>query len=56
MLKNKALIPIFLIVAVDVLGMTLVLPFLPYYAEHLGASPLTVGLLPSSRCRARLAS
>ncbi len=48
MLKNKALIPIFLIVAVDVLGMTLVLPFLPYYAEHLGASPLTVGLLLSS--------
>ncbi len=42
------LIPIFLVVAVDVLGFTLILPFLPFYAEHYGASPMTVGLITSS--------
>jgi DHA1 family tetracycline resistance protein-like MFS transporter len=40
-----ALLPIFLIVTVDILGLTLVLPILPFYAEHYGASPQTVGLL-----------
>lgn len=44
----KALIPIFLVVVVDVLGMTIILPLLPFYAEHLGASPTTVGLLVST--------
>lgn len=42
---NKALLPIFLIVAVDVLGMTMILPLLPFYAERYGASPQVVGLL-----------
>jgi MFS family permease len=32
---------------VDILGMTIILPLLPFYAEHLGASPVTVGLLVS---------
>ena len=45
---SKALLPIFLIVAVDVLGMTIILPLLPFYAEHLGASPAQVGLLIST--------
>ncbi len=40
-----ALLPIFLIVAVDVLGLTIVLPILPFYAEHYGATPQVVGLL-----------
>jgi MFS family permease len=48
MKKGSPLIPIFIIVAVDVLGFTLVLPLLPYYAEHFGATPLTVGLIVSS--------
>ena len=30
---------------VDVLGFTIILPLLPFYAEKLGATPLTVGLL-----------
>jgi multidrug resistance protein len=47
MKKGSPLIPIFIIVAVDVLGFTLVLPLLPFYAEHFGASPLTVGLMVS---------
>lgn len=42
---KNVLLPIFLIVAVDILGMTIILPLLPFYAEHYGASPQTVGLL-----------
>jgi DHA1 family tetracycline resistance protein-like MFS transporter len=32
-------------VAVDILGYTIILPLLPFYAEHLGASPTVVGML-----------
>jgi DHA1 family tetracycline resistance protein-like MFS transporter len=39
------LLPIFLIVAVDILGFTIILPLLPFYAERLGATPMVVGLL-----------
>jgi len=39
---------IFLIVLVDILGLTIILPLLPFYAEHFGASATTVGLLISS--------
>jgi multidrug resistance protein len=39
------LLPIFLIVVVDILGFTIVLPLLPFYAERLGASPTLVGTL-----------
>lgn len=42
---KNALLPIFLIVVVDILGMTLILPLLPFYAERYGASPQVVGLL-----------
>jgi DHA1 family tetracycline resistance protein-like MFS transporter len=45
---KSPLIPIFLIVCVDVLGLTIILPLLPFYAEHFGASPAVVGLLVSS--------
>lgn len=41
------LLPIFLIVAVDVLGFTIILPLLPFYSERLGASPTVVGALVS---------
>jgi MFS transporter, DHA1 family, tetracycline resistance protein len=34
-----------LIVAVDVLGLTIMIPLLPFYAEKLGASPTQVGWL-----------
>ncbi len=43
--SKNALLPIFLIVVVDVLGMTIILPLLPFYAERYGASPKLVGLL-----------
>jgi DHA1 family tetracycline resistance protein-like MFS transporter len=39
------LLPIFLIVVVDILGFTIILPLLPFYAERLGATPTVVGML-----------
>ena len=45
--KRSPLLPIFLIVVVDVLGFTIVLPLLAFFAEHLGATPTMVGLLVS---------
>jgi DHA1 family tetracycline resistance protein-like MFS transporter len=42
---NKALIPILGITLVDVLGFTMLIPILPFYAEHYGASPVAVGLI-----------
>jgi len=45
---RSPLLPIFLIVAVDVLGLTIILPLLPFYAERFGASPTVVGLLVST--------
>jgi DHA1 family tetracycline resistance protein-like MFS transporter len=44
-LRSAPLLPIFLIVAVDVLGLTIMIPLLPFYAEKLGASATQVGLL-----------
>ena len=44
-MKRSPLLPIFLIVVVDILGLTIILPLLPFYAERLGASPFVVGLL-----------
>lgn len=41
------LLPIFLIVAVDVLGFTIILPLLPFFSERLGASPTVVGEIVS---------
>lgn len=46
--RKSPLLPIFLIVVVDILGLTIILPLLPFYAEHLGASPQQVGLLVST--------
>ncbi|MGO9830873.1 MAG: MFS transporter [Myxococcaceae bacterium] len=46
-MKRHPLLPIFLIVVVDVLGLTIILPLLPFYAQRLGASATQVGLLIS---------
>lgn len=48
LLRSSPLLPIFLIVCVDVLGLTIILPLLPFYAEHFGANPAVVGLLVST--------
>jgi DHA1 family tetracycline resistance protein-like MFS transporter len=43
--RSSPIIPIFLIVLVDVLGMTIILPLLPFYSESLGATPFVVGMI-----------
>jgi MFS family permease len=55
-LRPSPLLAIFLIVAVDVLGLTIMIPLLPFYAEKLGASPSTVGLLISVYAACQLVS
>ncbi len=45
-----------MIIAVDVLGLTLVIPLLPFYAERYGASPSIVGLLVSAYAACQLIS
>ena len=47
-MTRSPLLPIFLIVLVDILGYTIILPLLPFYAERLGASPFVVGTLIST--------
>lgn len=42
---NKRLLPIFVIVFVDLLGFSLILPLLPYYALEFDASEQTIGWL-----------
>lgn len=44
-LDMRRVIPIFLLVFVDMLGLTIVLPLLHIYAATFGASPLQVGLV-----------
>ncbi len=53
-MKNSRLLTIFLIVFVDLLGFSLILPLLPYYAEAYGATPVIVGLLVASYAAAQL--
>src|SRR5262245_60949356 len=48
MSSNKSLIPIFIVVFVDLLGFSIILPLLPYYASQFGAAPLTIGVLIAS--------
>jgi MFS transporter, DHA1 family, tetracycline resistance protein len=43
--NQAALTTLFAIVFIDILGYTLVLPLLPFYAESLGASPFQVGTI-----------
>ena len=43
--RRAPLLPIFLIILVDVLGLTIVLPLLPVYGETFGASALVAALL-----------
>ncbi len=45
---RKEYFTIFIIQVTEVLGFSLILPFLPFYAQDLGASPLMVGLILTS--------
>src|SRR2546427_12863435 len=53
-MKKSPLFTIFLIVLVDVLGLTIILPLLPFYAESLGATPVVVGMLVSAYAACQL--
>jgi DHA1 family tetracycline resistance protein-like MFS transporter len=53
-MNNKRLLPIFIVVFVDLLGFSLILPLLPYYAEKYGADATIVGLLVASYAAASL--
>ncbi len=44
-LNFKRILPIFVIVLIDLLGLTVIIPLLPLYATAFGASALTIGLL-----------
>jgi len=44
-MRRSPLLPIFLIVLVDVLGLTIVIPLLAIYSESFGASALVASLL-----------
>jgi MFS transporter, DHA1 family, tetracycline resistance protein len=44
----RALLPLLAITFVDVLGFTLLIPILPFYAEQFGANPTTVGAIYST--------
>src|ERR1700676_978569 len=41
----RALVPLLAITFVDVLGFTILIPILPFYAEHFGASPTIIGAI-----------
>ena len=47
-MKNKPLASILLVVFIDLLGFSLILPLLPYYAKTFNASDILIGLLISS--------
>jgi DHA1 family tetracycline resistance protein-like MFS transporter len=53
-MKTARLINIFIVVFVDLLGFSLILPLLPYYAEKFGANPTIIGLLTGSYAAATL--
>lgn len=54
--ERRALLPIFLIVVVDILGLTIILPLLPFYAEEFGASPRQIGFLIATFAACQLVS
>ncbi len=44
-LDFRKIFPVFLIVLIDLLGLTIIIPLLPLYATSFGASAFTIGLL-----------
>ncbi len=44
-LDFKKVLPIFIIILVDLLGLTIIIPLLPIYAASFGADPIMIGLL-----------
>src|SRR5512141_1669343 len=53
-MKNRLLFSIILVVFIDLLGFSLILPLLPYYAETFKANNFVTGLLVASYAAAQL--
>jgi MFS family permease len=53
---RSPLLPIFLIVLVDIFGLTIIIPLLSIYSEHFGATPLQATLLVSVYALCQLVS
>ena len=53
-MQKSRLTILFIIVFIDLLGFSLILPLLPYYAETFGATPVQIGLLVASYAAAQL--
>lgn len=47
-MKTSPLVVLFITVFIDLIGFGIVLPLLPFYAQHFGATALLVGLLSTS--------
>lgn len=47
-LDFKRVLPVFVIVLVDLMGLTIIIPLLPLYAASFGANPLLIGLLSAA--------
>ena len=45
MKSNRLILVLFLTVFIDVIGIGIIIPLLPFYAKHFGASPATITLL-----------
>lgn len=56
MVGKRKLLTVFIIVFVEMLGFSIILPLLPFYAETFGASPTMVGLLVASYAAAQMVS
>ncbi len=55
-MDKKPLFAIFLVVFIGLLGFSIILPLLPYYAQTFGANPVLIGLLVASYAAAQLIS
>jgi len=53
-MNNKPLFSIFFVVLIDMLGFSLILPLLPYYAKTFGSTTFVTGLLLASYALAQL--
>lgn len=47
-LDFKKILPIFIIVLIDLMGLTIIIPLLPLYAATFGATPAVIGLLSAA--------
>jgi MFS family permease len=53
-LDMRKILPIFAVVLVDLLGLTIIIPLLPLYAASFHATPFTIGLLGATYPLAQL--